>query len=93
MCIRDRNAPLRSFGETFEAVPGPTQFKLRTPESSLHVRHGGLSEPSPIVLHPDPGEAYSVWACAARSWVLNPGLGKGGRGCGVACLAKWRGGV
>eukprot|EP00969_Alexandrium_andersonii_P352978 15438849-Alexandrium_andersonii.AAC.1 len=26
----------------FEAVPGPTQFHVRTHEASLHVRQGGV---------------------------------------------------
>eukprot|EP00969_Alexandrium_andersonii_P241627 10669401-Alexandrium_andersonii.AAC.1 len=34
--------PSGASGTNFEVVPGPAQFKLRTPEASLHVTHGGL---------------------------------------------------
>eukprot|EP00969_Alexandrium_andersonii_P101668 4486492-Alexandrium_andersonii.AAC.1 len=29
-------------GTTFEAVPGPAQFRARAPDAILHVTHGGL---------------------------------------------------
>eukprot|EP00969_Alexandrium_andersonii_P357226 15448311-Alexandrium_andersonii.AAC.1 len=37
-----QSAPRASFGGTFEAVPGPAQFQVRTPEAILHVPKRGL---------------------------------------------------
>eukprot|EP00969_Alexandrium_andersonii_P146542 6480439-Alexandrium_andersonii.AAC.1 len=31
-----QSAPPRSFGDQIEVLPGPAQFKFRTPEASLH---------------------------------------------------------
>eukprot|EP00969_Alexandrium_andersonii_P138269 6114656-Alexandrium_andersonii.AAC.1 len=37
------NAPLGNFlVPNFEAVPGPAQFQVRTPEASLQFARGGL---------------------------------------------------
>eukprot|EP00969_Alexandrium_andersonii_P077274 3406956-Alexandrium_andersonii.AAC.1 len=37
-----QNAPFGSVRDQFEAVPGPAQFQVRTPEAMLHVRQLGL---------------------------------------------------
>eukprot|EP00969_Alexandrium_andersonii_P216520 9563535-Alexandrium_andersonii.AAC.1 len=37
-----KRTPREILGANFEAVPGPAQFKLRSPEAALHVTHGGL---------------------------------------------------
>eukprot|EP00969_Alexandrium_andersonii_P353146 15439225-Alexandrium_andersonii.AAC.1 len=37
-----RAHPSRASGANLEAVPGPAQFKLRSPEAILHFIHGGL---------------------------------------------------
>eukprot|EP00969_Alexandrium_andersonii_P236122 10424437-Alexandrium_andersonii.AAC.1 len=37
-----QNTPLGSFGANFEAVSGPAQFQVRTPEANLCFAHGGL---------------------------------------------------
>eukprot|EP00969_Alexandrium_andersonii_P058348 2569708-Alexandrium_andersonii.AAC.1 len=38
MCIRDRRTPSGAPGINFEAAPGPTPLKLRTPEAIVYVR-------------------------------------------------------
>eukprot|EP00969_Alexandrium_andersonii_P113474 5015378-Alexandrium_andersonii.AAC.1 len=34
--------PSGASGVDFEAVPGPSQFQIRTPKAMLHFMHGGL---------------------------------------------------
>eukprot|EP00969_Alexandrium_andersonii_P247611 10941350-Alexandrium_andersonii.AAC.1 len=34
--------PSGASGINFEAVPGPAQFQVRTPEAILYFTHGGL---------------------------------------------------
>eukprot|EP00969_Alexandrium_andersonii_P349186 15430497-Alexandrium_andersonii.AAC.1 len=57
-----QNAPLGTFGDHFEAVPGPARLKLRTPEASLYFVHGRLRIGSGC-------STGGLWAdCGVHAW-------------------------